>query len=79
PKETPKVKEAEEKTAIVTEMERAKKAVEGKPQIAQTIIAQEKPGPKSTLDDINLTLEQKKAKEEADKLYLEAIKEVDAE
>lgn len=60
-------------------MERAKKAVEEKPQIAQTIIAQEKPEPKSTLDDINLTLEQKKAKEEADKLYLEAIKEVDAE
>ena len=60
-------------------MEQAKKAVE-QPQVEQTVTtAEEKAEPKSVLDDINLTHEQKQAKEKADQLYLEAIKEVDAE
>jgi hypothetical protein len=76
-KEMPKAEKPEEKPAIEIAMEKAKKAVE-EPQTKQAATEQKKSKAKSSLDDINLTLEQKELKEEADRLYLEAIKEVDA-
>jgi hypothetical protein len=76
-KETLKTQKDEEEAMIEKAIEKAKKEV-NKSQEKQDANPQKKAEPKSAFDDINLTLEQKRAKEEADRLYLEAIKEMDA-
>lgn len=66
--------EKKQKEAAVAQNDTKPAPVEKKTQAAE-----KKPERKSILDDIDLDEEERQAKEEADRLYLEAIKEVDAE
>lgn len=80
PKEVSKPQEEQNRTFDIEKaMEQAKQEVE-QPQTKQAVPADKKTAEsRLLLDDINLTREQKEAKERADKLYLKAIKDVDAE
>jgi hypothetical protein len=74
-------KRAEEdvKTEKPQETTEAEKKTATAPVVKKAAIEEKKPERKSILDEINPDREKQKAKEEADKLYLEAINEVVAE
>ncbi|MFA7028319.1 MAG: hypothetical protein WC163_10135 [Sulfurovum sp.] len=80
PKEAVKAETVPEQSLDIEKaMEQAKKEVE-KPQIQKdTASTPKSPEGQAGPDDINLTPEEKDAKATADRLYREAIKEVDAE
>lgn len=79
PEEVSEPQEEQNRTFDIEKaMEQAKQEVE-QPQTKRAVPTGEKTTQsKLLLDDINLTHEQEEAKERADELYLEAIKDVDA-